>query len=159
MKSVNYPAFWSQDPECWFEFLDQMFRIDRITRQSTMFGHSIRKMPFEAHRDLRDNVRNAPATNPYDHLRTKTIKRLGPNNEQRLRQLLSVEELGDSTPSNSLRRLLGRRHRHRHCSPYHLAGQTAVRVPAHSGLLVLIIRSTSWKLSLTAYTQFSLAER
>jgi hypothetical protein len=105
MKSQNYPTFWSQDPEGWFDFIEQIFRIDRVTSQSTMFGHAIRKMPFEACRDLKDIIRNIPQVDPYNHLRTETIKRLAPNNEQRLRQLLSVEEIGDTTPSNFLRRL------------------------------------------------------
>jgi hypothetical protein len=105
MKTQGYPAFWTQDPEAWFDFIEQIFRIDRITSQSTMFGHALRKMPFEVCRDLKDLLRNVPAVNPYDHLRAEALKRLAPNKEQKLRQLLSVEELGDSTPSNLLRRM------------------------------------------------------
>jgi hypothetical protein len=30
LTSQNYPAFWTQDPEGWFEFLDHMYRIDHV---------------------------------------------------------------------------------------------------------------------------------
>jgi hypothetical protein len=30
LTSQNYPAFWTQDPEGWFEFLDHMYRINHV---------------------------------------------------------------------------------------------------------------------------------
>lgn len=105
VRANNYPEFWTEDPEAWFEMLEQMFKMDRVTSQSSMFMQAIRRMPWAVYRNIKDITRNIPALNPYDYLKAETIKRLAPNNEQKLRQLLSVEEIGDSTPSQFLRRL------------------------------------------------------
>lgn len=46
-----------------------------------------------------------PATGKYDKIKLELIKRLSATHEQRLRQLLEREEIGDRTPSTFLRHL------------------------------------------------------
>ncbi|XP_064463464.1 uncharacterized protein LOC135374432 [Ornithodoros turicata] len=55
--------------------------------------------------EVRDIVINPPSSNPYDKLKEQLIKRLSESQQQRLRQLLTTEELGDRTPTQFLRRL------------------------------------------------------
>ncbi|XP_064469742.1 uncharacterized protein LOC135384471 [Ornithodoros turicata] len=55
--------------------------------------------------EIRDIVINPPSSNPYDKLKEQLIKRLSESQQQRLRQLLTTEELGDRTPTQFLRRM------------------------------------------------------
>jgi hypothetical protein len=44
-----------------------------------------------------------PERDPYTTLRTEIMRRLSPCREQRIRQLLTLEEMGDRKPSQFLR--------------------------------------------------------
>jgi hypothetical protein len=105
LRARGFPKFWTQDPEAWFHVAESLFRMHKITSQSSMYGYVLSEIPYEAMKDLKDILRNVPTTDPYDYLRAEVIARIAPNNEQKLRQLLSVEEMGDSTPWQFLRRL------------------------------------------------------
>ena len=55
---------------------------------------------------------NPPAENPYTRLKSEFVKRTSASEQQRLHQLLNVEQLGDRKPTQLLRRmqqLLGER--------------------------------------------------
>lgn len=105
LRARGFPKFWTQDPEAWFHVAESLFRLHKVTSQNSMYGYVISEIPYEAMKDLKDILRNVPPINPYDYLRAEVIARIAPNNEQKLRQLLSVEEMGDSTPRQFLRRL------------------------------------------------------
>ena len=57
-------------------------------------------------RDFTDILRNPPADNPYTALSDAIHQRFGKSVEQRLRSLLSEQQLGDRRPSQFLRHLL-----------------------------------------------------
>jgi hypothetical protein len=105
LRARGFPKFWTQDPEAWFHVAESLFRLHKVTNQNSMYGYVISEIPYDAMKDLKDILRTVPPTNPYDYLRAEVIARIAPNNEQKLRQLLSVEEMGDSTPWQFLRRM------------------------------------------------------
>jgi hypothetical protein len=49
-----------------------------------------------------------PGKFPYTALRTKLVRRLSPMREQRIHQLLTLEEVGDCKPSQFLKHLRSR---------------------------------------------------
>jgi hypothetical protein len=57
LTSQNYPAFWTQDPEGWFEFLDQMYRVDHVWLRKP-------KNALCSLSRLQDVIHNTPVVNP-----------------------------------------------------------------------------------------------
>ncbi|KAF2890670.1 hypothetical protein ILUMI_15503, partial [Ignelater luminosus] len=54
---------------------------------------------------IEDVIVSPPTAARYEEIKNELIKRLSASQEQRLRQLLEREEIGDRTPSTFLRRL------------------------------------------------------
>ena len=57
--------------------------------------------------EVEDIIIAPPAHDPYDRLKAELVSRLSTSREQRVRQLLSHEEMGDRKPSQFLRHLKG----------------------------------------------------
>jgi hypothetical protein len=103
--TIKLPPFWPADPDIWFAQVDAHFATRRITSQKSRFDYVIASLAPEYAAEVRDLILNPPDTNPYDTLRFQLIQRTTPSQQKRLQQLLSIEELGDRTPSQLLRRL------------------------------------------------------
>jgi len=54
-----------------------------------------------------EDISTPPEDEPYDRLKAELVRRLSTSREQRVRQLLSHEEMGDRKPSQFLRHLKG----------------------------------------------------
>jgi hypothetical protein len=54
--------------------------------------------------EVEDNITSPPKQEPYDRLKAELVHQLFTSREQRVRQLLSHEEVGDRKPSQFLRR-------------------------------------------------------
>jgi len=52
-----------------------------------------------------EDIISPPELEPYDRLKAELVLRLSTSREQRVRQLLSHEEMGDRKPSQFLRHL------------------------------------------------------
>ena len=103
--SIKCPPYWPQDPILWFARVEAMFRSRGITAQRTMFDHVVGSLEHQFATDVRDVLLSPPSTNPYNILKSELIKRTQASPQQRLRQLLTLEELGDRKPSQLLRHL------------------------------------------------------
>ncbi|CAK1592566.1 unnamed protein product [Parnassius mnemosyne] len=99
------PPFWHQKPALWFAHIETQFRVAGITGDQTMYDHVIGQLDFRITAEIEDIVTNPPRTNKYEHLKTEIIRRLSQSEEERVRQLLNDEELGDRKPSQFLRHL------------------------------------------------------
>ena len=55
--------------------------------------------------EVEDIITSPPEEEPYDRLKAELVRRLSTSREQRVRQLLSHEEMGDRKPSQFLRHL------------------------------------------------------
>jgi hypothetical protein len=54
---------------------------------------------------VEDIITSPPHHDPYTALKTELLNRLSPTREQRLRQIITHEEMGDRKPSQFLRHL------------------------------------------------------
>jgi hypothetical protein len=54
---------------------------------------------------VEDIITSPPERDPYTTLRNELVRRLSPSREQRIHQLLTLEEMGDRKPSQFLRHL------------------------------------------------------
>ena len=102
--ALKLSPFWSADPQVWFAQVESQFFTRKITNQDTKFHHIVACLPPEVAVDIRDLIINKPPDNAYDELKNTLIKRTTASRTKRSQQLLSAEELGDSKPSQLLRR-------------------------------------------------------
>lgn len=103
--AVKLPEFISTDPELWFAMVEGSFLGSRVTSETTKFAHIIAALPPRFATEVKDIIISPPAADPYTQLKTQLIKRLCATQEEKTRQLLEREEIGDRKPSQFLRHL------------------------------------------------------
>jgi hypothetical protein len=89
------PPFWPDTPALWFAQAEAQFQLAGITCQKTKFNHVVCQLQQPHAAEVEDILTAPPQTEPYDKLKAELILRLSASREQRVRQLLSHEELGD----------------------------------------------------------------
>lgn len=103
--TVKLPPFWPEEPDIWFAQADAQFRVSGIKDEATKFYYVIAQLEHRYAREVKDLITSPPKDNMYEKLKQELIKRLSVSREQRMRQLLTHEELGDRKPSQFLRHL------------------------------------------------------
>lgn len=103
--AVRLPPFWPEDPEVWFVQAEAQFQISGVKEDTTKFYHVISQLEQKYIKEIKDIVKNPPATGKYEKLKQELTKRLSISREHQITQLLSHEELGDRKPSQFLRHL------------------------------------------------------
>lgn len=103
--SPKLPPFWTDTPEGWFSYIESNFNIAHITRSRTKFDHVVTALPSTIIRDIIDVIQSPNADDPYAHIKKTILARTTISERERLRQLLSKEDLGDRTPSQLLRHM------------------------------------------------------
>ncbi|KAJ2937822.1 hypothetical protein O0L34_g17798 [Tuta absoluta] len=104
---IRVPPFWPEEPEIWFAQIEGQFAISGITNDATKFNYVIGQLDNQYSKEVKDVIINPPAADKYEKLKTLLIKRLTTSKEQKPKQLITIEELGDRKPSQFLRHLQG----------------------------------------------------
>lgn len=102
---VKVPPFWPEEPAVWFAQLEMQFDLAGITSDRTKFAYAVSQLetPYVSH--IKDIVITPPSENRYEKLKVELVKRLSASQENKTKQLLMHEELGDRKPSNFMRHL------------------------------------------------------
>jgi hypothetical protein len=103
--AVRLPPFWAEGPVPWFAQAEAQFHLAGITYELTKFYHVVSQLDMRCIADVEYLVSAPPAVNPFATLKAELIKRLCPSSDQRTRQLVTLEEMGDRKPSQFLRPL------------------------------------------------------
>jgi hypothetical protein len=103
--AVRLPPFWAEQPDVWFAQAEAQFSLAGITTERTKFHHVISQLDHRYAAEVRDIIISPPQQDPYTSLRTALLDQLSPSEEQRFRQLLKPEAIGDRKPSQYLRHL------------------------------------------------------
>lgn len=103
--TVKVPPFYPSKPNLWFSCLESQFVLAGVTTDSTKYHHALSHLEPQYMEIVEDIVAGPAAPDKYETLKTELIKRLSASREKQVQQLLHHEELGDSKPSQFLRRL------------------------------------------------------
>ncbi|XP_046402553.1 uncharacterized protein LOC124168383 [Ischnura elegans] len=103
--AVRVPPFWPEKPALWFAQLEGQFRLRGITQDDTKFWYVVSHLENRYALEVEDIITDPPSEGKYDRVKSELIRRLSASQEQRIRQLLEREEMGDRTPSQFLRQL------------------------------------------------------
>ncbi|CAF4948334.1 unnamed protein product [Pieris macdunnoughi] len=102
---IKVPPFWPNEPALWFSQLEGQFALANITADATKFYHVTANLDYKYICEVKDVVSKPPSEGKYEKIKTELISRLSTSQQQRVRQLLTHEELGDRKPSQFLRHL------------------------------------------------------
>lgn len=103
--SIKLPPFWADRPAVWFAQIEAQFEISGITADSTKYNYVISQLDTKHAAEIEDIITQPPKTEKYEKVKAELIRRLSSTEEQRIRKLLSDEEIGDRKPSQFLRHL------------------------------------------------------
>ena len=103
--SLRLPPFWPADPALWFAQVEAQFRTKNITIEKTKYEYVVASLSPEHASEVRDIILHTPSHQPYQKLKATLVERTTASEQQRLRQLFQMEELGDRTPSQFFRRM------------------------------------------------------
>jgi len=103
--SVRLSPFWPDRPAVWFAQAEAQFELAGITRQRIEFNYVVSLLNQQQAAEVEDIITSSPEQEPYDRLKAELLRRLSTSREQRVRQLLSHEEMGQRKPSQILRHL------------------------------------------------------
>lgn len=96
----------AEEPALWFSQLEGQFVLANITADSTKFYHVISNLDLKYVSEIKDIIINPPEDDTkYQKIKSELIRRFSATQEQKVRQLLALEELGDRKPSQFLRHL------------------------------------------------------
>ena len=103
--AVRLPPFWPDKPALWFAQAEVQFELNGISSQKAKFNQVVSQFNQQVASEVEDIIIAPSAHDPYDRLKAELVSRLSTSREQRVRQLLSHEEMGDRKPSQFLRHL------------------------------------------------------
>lgn len=103
--SVKIPPFWPEEPEIWFAQVEGQFALSGITVDETKYNYVIASLSPQYCREIKDIIVSPPSSGRYEKLKTELVRRLSSSQENKVKQLLTHEELGDRKPSQFLRHL------------------------------------------------------
>jgi hypothetical protein len=103
--AVRLQLFWAERPAEWFAQADAQFSLAGISRKMTKFFCAISQLDHRYAEEVEDIIISPPEQDPYTTLRAELMRRLTPSGGQRIRQLLTIEEMADRKPSQFLQHL------------------------------------------------------
>ncbi|KHJ40519.1 hypothetical protein D918_09409 [Trichuris suis] len=95
--TAKLPLFWPDRPALWFAQMEA-----QITQYATKFAYVVSQLESRYAPEVEDVIVNPPPTDAYPRLRNELIRRVSLSEEQRVRQLLTEEVLGERKPSQFL---------------------------------------------------------
>lgn len=105
--TIKLPQFWPQSPEVWFITAEAQFTLHGIKSESRKYTHLLTALPLDIIQSNIDIIQSPPnPTTLYSSFKEELIRRLIPNEETRIMELLYNSEIGDRRPSSFYRHLL-----------------------------------------------------
>lgn len=103
--NLKVRPFSPEDPEIWFTVLEGQFENFNITEDTIKYSHVISNLDMEHAKAVKDIITKPPTKDRYKKIKSELIRRLSASHEEKVKKLLTHEELGDRKPSQFLRHL------------------------------------------------------
>ena len=103
--TVRLPPFWLDRPRLWFAQAEAQFSLASVTSETAQFNYVVSQLEYRHAAEVEDIIVSPPANEPYTTLKAELVRRLSSSRDQRARQLLIHEEMGERKPSQFLRHL------------------------------------------------------
>ena len=125
--AFSLPAFWDNQPELWFAMAEARFSTfqTKIVKEETKYNHVLIALPPHIAAEVTDQIVTPDPDLPYTRLKQAIIARTSLTETQRLKQLLSCQELGSRKPTQLLRHMKSLTNGGDSLSPY--VNETALR--------------------------------
>jgi hypothetical protein len=88
-----------------FTQAEVQFSLAGISKERRKFYHIISQLDNKYTAEVENIITSPPHQEPYTALKTELLNRLSPTREQRARQIIMHEEMGDRKPPQFLRHL------------------------------------------------------
>ncbi|KAJ0169633.1 hypothetical protein K1T71_014818 [Dendrolimus kikuchii] len=105
LANFKVPPFSPEDPDLWFALLEAQFDNFGIKDDAEQFRQAITNLDICYAKAVKDVIINPPKQLKYEKLKYELVRRLTTSHENKVRQLLTHETLGDRKPSQFLRHL------------------------------------------------------
>ncbi|CAH2226951.1 jg997, partial [Pararge aegeria aegeria] len=99
---IKAPPFWAEKPNIWFRQDEGQFKMYGITDEETKFYQMLSSLHRQYAAEVEDIITGPP---DYARLKTELIKRLSESKENKIKQLLTHEQIGSRKPSQFFRHL------------------------------------------------------
>ena len=103
--AIKLPVFWTSNPEIWLAQCEAQFATHNpaITADDTKFNHVVAALDNAAAAEVQAIILSPPASNKYKTLEEALCQAYGKSQDQKDQELLTMNGLGDRTPSALLR--------------------------------------------------------
>ncbi|XP_075741430.1 uncharacterized protein LOC142790639 [Rhipicephalus microplus] len=104
--TLRLPEFWQADSQLWFLSVSRVtFPTTQVASQTARYDYVISALPPAVIAIVTDILRSRPPDNTYDTLKEELIRWTTESKQRGLQQLLTLQELGNQTPTESLHRM------------------------------------------------------
>ncbi|XP_049831417.1 uncharacterized protein LOC126272542 [Schistocerca gregaria] len=93
--AVRPPPFWPHNPSLWFAQVEANFSYAGITVDDTKFALVVSQLDHQYAAEVQEIIISPPGTNSYDRLKAELIRSVSASQEERIRQVLTEEDIGD----------------------------------------------------------------
>jgi hypothetical protein len=91
---MRLPPFWDDRTGLWFARAEAQFVIASVTSEETKFNYVISQLEYRRAAEVEDLIISPPANGTYTSLKTELVRYLSASRDNRVRQLLTHEEMG-----------------------------------------------------------------
>lgn len=93
--ALRLPPFWLDRPALWFAQAEAQFELASIISEKTKCKQVISHLDCRHAAEVKDSITSSPEQEAYAVLKTKLVCCISTSRDQRVRQLLIHEEIGD----------------------------------------------------------------
>lgn len=105
MTTFRLNPFKARDPEMWFAIAERSLEAAGILDERAKFNHVVEALDDNRQKEVREIILRPPETKEYTTLKNILLAQLAEDQEDRIRQAVEKEELGDRKPTQFLAHL------------------------------------------------------
>lgn len=104
--SLKLPEFWESAAPSWFAQAEAQFMLREITADATKYYYVVAALNSSTANRVVSILENPPEQDKYETLKGQLLKTFGLSEAERAHQLLTLQGLGDSKPSELMDKML-----------------------------------------------------